>query len=163
MSATRYGFRVLGGPFGERRLIDYHRAYTAYCRADPGAQPEITAYLSAFTYGDQFRSQFAATGSVRDYHGPIGVPSVKWDLDREADLKGALQDARRLSAFLEDQYRLDPGELLVGFSGSRASTSSCRSASSSRRAPWRTWPVGGSQRPSRGGSRSRSTAVSMTK
>jgi hypothetical protein len=119
MTATPFGFRVLGDLSGPRRLIDYWRAYSAYCRADPGAQPEIPAYLSAFVYGGDFRCHLATTGSTRDFGGSVGVPAVHWDIDREDNLKAALHDSRRLAAFLEDHYRLDSNALLVGFSGSK--------------------------------------------
>jgi hypothetical protein len=119
MTPTTLGFRVLGDLSGPRLLVDYSRCYTAYCHADPGAQPEIPAYLSSFSYGADFRRHLETTGSTRDFGGSVGVPFVKWDLDREDDLAAALHDTRRLVAFLMDQYRLDPADLLVGFSGSK--------------------------------------------
>lgn len=119
MARTEYGFRVLGDLSGPRRLVDYWRAFHGYCHADPGAQPEIPAYLSAFTYGADFRRHLEATGSTRDYGGSVGVPFVKWDLDARDDLGAALTAARRLAAFLLDHYGLDPADLLVGFSGSK--------------------------------------------
>jgi hypothetical protein len=117
--STPFAFRILGGTDNERRLVDYASAFRAYCAADPAARPEVPAYLSAFNFGDEFRHQVEATGSVRGYQGPVGVPSAKWDIDREGNLEAALDDARRLSQFLADRHRLDDADLLIGFSGSK--------------------------------------------
>jgi hypothetical protein len=119
MSPAPYGFRVLGDLAGPRHLIDFWRAFLAYCHADPRAQPEIPAYLSAYTYGEDFRRHLTATGSTRDFCGSVGVPFIKWDVDREDNLEAALHDARRLTAYLADHYLLDPADVLVGFSGSK--------------------------------------------
>ena len=80
--------------------------------------PKIPAYLSAFVFPDQFRRHLETTGSTRDYLGPVGVPSVKWDIDRE-NIDIALRDMRRLASFLTDRFRLDDDDLMVGFSGSK--------------------------------------------
>ena len=119
MIPTPYAFRIMGGVDNARQLVDYARVFTAYCLAHPAAHPEIPAYLSAFTYPVEFRRHLETTGSTRDYHGPVGVPSIKWDIDRDGNLDAALHDTRRLSAFLADRYRLDADDLLIGFSGSK--------------------------------------------
>ncbi len=119
MTSTPFAFRILGGTDNARRLVDYASAFRAYCAADPAARPEVPAYLSAFNFGDEFRTLVESTGSVRGYEGPVGIPSVKWDIDREGNLEAALQDTRRLSAFLADRHRLDDTGLLIGFSGSK--------------------------------------------
>jgi hypothetical protein len=109
----------MGGTDNARQLVDYGKAFHAYCQADPAARPEIPAYLSAFTFPLAFRRHLESTGSTRDYHGPVGVPSVKWDIDRDGNLDAALRDTRRLAAFLADRYNLDSDDLLIGFSGSK--------------------------------------------
>ena len=119
MIPTPYAFRIMGGVDNARQLVDYARVFTAYCLADPAARPEIPAYLSAFTYPVEFQRHLETTGSTRDYHGPVGVPSIKFDIDRDGNLEAALHDTRRLSAFLADRYRLDADDLLIGFSGSK--------------------------------------------
>jgi len=119
MISTPYAFRVMGGTDNERRIVDYGKAFHAYCNADAAARPEIPAYLSAFTYPVEFRRHLETTRSTRDYHGPVGVPSIKWDIDRDGNLDAALHDTRRLSAFLTDRYRLDADDLMIGFSGSK--------------------------------------------
>ena len=119
MIPTPYAFRIMGGVDNARQLVDYARVFTAYCLAHPAAHPEIPAYLSAFTYPVEFQRHLETTGSTRDYHGPVGVPSIKFDIDRDGNLEAALHDTRRLSAFLADRYRLDADDLLIGFSGSK--------------------------------------------
>ena len=104
----------MGGTDNARQLVDY-----AKCLAHPAARCEVPAYLSAFVYPVEFRRHLETTGSTRDYRGPVGVPSVKWDIDRDGNLDAALNDTRRLAAFLADRYRLDADDLLIGFSGSK--------------------------------------------
>src|SRR5262245_38662623 len=119
MISTPYGFRILGGVYNARQLVDYDRAFRAYCNADPAARPEIPAYLSAFVYPVEFRHHLESTGSTRYYHGPAGVPAVKGDIDREGNIDRALHDTRRLAAFVVKRYRFDSDDLLIGFSGSK--------------------------------------------
>ncbi len=119
MIPTPYAFRVMGGVDNARRLVEHAKAFRAYCNADPAARPEIPAYLSAFVYPAEFRGHLESTGSTRDYRGPVGVPSVKWDIDRDGNLGAALHDTRRLAAFLADRHHLDAADLLIGFSGSK--------------------------------------------
>jgi len=119
MIPTPYAFRVMGGVDNARQLVDYGKALHAYCNADPAARPEIPAYLSAFVYPVEFRRHLETTESTRDYRGLVGVPSIKWDIDREGNIDAALHDTRRLSAFLADRYRLDADDLLIGFSGNK--------------------------------------------
>jgi hypothetical protein len=119
MISTPFAFRILGGTDNQRHVVDYAAAFRAYCAADPAARPEIPAYLSAFNFGDQFRHLMESTGSVRGYDGPVGIASVKWDIDREGDLDAALRDARILAVCLADDYDVDDGHLLIGFSGSK--------------------------------------------
>jgi hypothetical protein len=133
----------MGGVDNVRQPVDYGKAFAAYCHAEPAARPEIPAYLSAFTFPVEFRYHLETTGSTRDYHGPVGVPSIKWDIDRvelcgkreaearpdridgtsfvtsDQSLDAALHDCRRLASFLADRYCLDANDLLIGFSGSK--------------------------------------------
>jgi hypothetical protein len=119
MTPAPYAFRIVGGTENRRHLVDYDKAFVGYCHADPAACPDIPAYLSAFIYPVDFRRHFESTGSTRDYRGPVGVASVKFDIDRDGDLDAALHDARKLAAFLADRYRLDGDDLMIGFSGSK--------------------------------------------
>lgn len=119
MARIAYGFWVQGDLSGPRRLVDYWKALRGYCRVDPGVRPEVPAYLSAFAFGADFRRHLEATDSTRDFSGSVGVPSVKWDIDRPGDAAAALLDTRRLAAYLLDHYALAPSDLLVGFSGDK--------------------------------------------
>jgi hypothetical protein len=119
-ASVRYGFRVVGSKTGRRRLVDAAAAFAAYCACDPRAEPERESYLSAFTYGEDFRRHLEKTGSTKGYSGPCGAPWLWWDIDREDDPEHALRDARRLASFILDRYPvLDDDDLLAFFSGSK--------------------------------------------
>ncbi len=115
----RLGFRVLGSATSRRRLIDFDAAFAAYAECADHAEVGREAYLSAFTYGEDFRRHLDETGSTRDYDGPCWAPWVWLDLDGE-DLAATLIAARRLAARILDRYRtLDEEALLLFFSGSK--------------------------------------------
>src|SRR5262249_40366823 len=88
-----------------------------YADADPVVHPEIPAFLSTFTFPAAMRRHVEATGSTRDYVGPVGVPALRFDVDREGDPDAALRDVRRLAGHLSERYG-DAG-LSVYFSGSK--------------------------------------------
>src|SRR5262245_37435804 len=97
---TPNGFRVRGDVTQPRRPVDWLRAHAAHCAADPRAEPEREAYLSLFTFGDDFAAHLTATGSTKGYRGPCGLPWLTFDIDRAGDLDAALTDARKLAAQL---------------------------------------------------------------
>lgn len=119
MNSTRYGFRVVGSPFNDRRLVDWQAAFLGYCRCDKRAEVGREGYVSAFTFGADFRRHLDGTGSTKGFIGSCGSPWLWWDIDREGDLDAATRDARRLAATLGDRYRLEGDELLLFFSGSK--------------------------------------------
>jgi hypothetical protein len=109
-------FRVLGGAENRREVVSYRKAMALYAAADPSVQPELPAYLSAFTFPKAFQDHVRShDGSTVGYDGPVGVPVLGFDIDR-ADLDPALRDARRLAHYLADRYAADP---IVHFSGSK--------------------------------------------
>src|SRR5262245_12575788 len=113
------GFRIVGGVYETRRLVDHAAAFLAHCTCDDRAEVRREAYLSAFTFGAEFRSHLDAAGSTAGYAGPCAAPWLWFDLDRP-DRAAALADARRLAASLLDRYRaLDDDDLLLFFSGSK--------------------------------------------
>jgi hypothetical protein len=115
----RLGFRVLGSATSRRRLIDFDRAYAAYCECEPKAEIGREAYLSAFTYGEDFRQHLTETGSTRGYDGSCSAPWLWCDLDGD-DLDATLSDARRLAVGILHRYRtLDDEALLLFFSGNK--------------------------------------------
>jgi hypothetical protein len=112
---TPFALRVLGCADGRRELVSHRKAMILYAHADPRAHPEITSYLSVFTFPIAMRAHLKATGSVRDYGGPVGVPMLRWDLDDERDPDAALKRTKRLAGHLAERYG-DEG-LTVSFSG----------------------------------------------
>ncbi len=115
----RLGFRVLGSATSQRRLIDFDAAFAAYAGCEDRAEVEREAYLSAFTYGDEFRRYMDTTGSTKGYDGCCSAPWLWFDLDGE-NLDTVLSDARRLAEGILYRYRaLDDDALLLFFSGSR--------------------------------------------
>jgi hypothetical protein len=117
MLQTPLALWVLGGADGRRVLVSYAKAMTGYAHADPAARPELTAYLSVFAFPAAMREHLQATGSVRDYGGPVGVPALRWDIDDEHNPDVALRDAKRLAGHLAERYG-DEG-LTAYFSGSK--------------------------------------------
>jgi hypothetical protein len=78
------------------------------------------AYLSAFTFGEEFLAHLDANnGSTAGYTGPCWAPWLWWDIDHEDPAK-ALTDARTLAGVLLDRYRAaDEDDLLLFFSGKK--------------------------------------------
>lgn len=115
-----YGFRIDGDCRSERRLVDWPAAFAGYAACDRRAEVNREAYLSAFTFGDDFRQRDGGWGvDVKGFNGACGAPWLWFDLDAEADLDAALRDARALCAALVELYALDGDDLLTFFSGSK--------------------------------------------
>jgi hypothetical protein len=115
-----FGFRIVGDPAKRRRLVDPFAAFTAYAVCDERAEVEREAYLSAFSFGDDFRELLDATGSVRGFAGVCWSPFLWFDVDNESNGKQALRDTRRLASSILERYRtLDDDQLLIFFSGSK--------------------------------------------
>jgi hypothetical protein len=114
-----YGYRILGGCQNDRRLIDWQDAFRGYADCHELADVNREAYLSAFTFGEEFRRHLADTDSTRGYQGACWSPWLWWDIDREDAIALATHDARRLTASIVDHYRLDESALLIFFSGSK--------------------------------------------
>lgn len=115
----RYGFRVLGNCRQPRRLVDWQAAFRGYAELDPRAECHREAYLSAFTFGGDFREHLAATGSTAGFSGPCWAPFVWFDVDREGDLPAALDDARRLCVVLTDRLGVVENDALAFLSGGK--------------------------------------------
>jgi hypothetical protein len=121
-SSAAYGFRIVGPCTGERKLIDWHRAFAAYCAADVPGGVGREAYLSAFTFGTDFRDHLHRTGSTKGYDGPCGALWVWWDIDRADDAGGveaALGDSRALCVQIADRFGVADESLLAFYSGSK--------------------------------------------
>jgi hypothetical protein len=121
MTACPHGFRIVGSPRNERRPTRWAVAFGAYAECDPRATCEQESYLSAFTFGADFAAH------LRRRRTPKGLPEsvqcfapwVWWDIDRAGDLPAAKADAVRLALSLEQQFAIDPEDLLLFFSGSK--------------------------------------------
>src|SRR5579871_3569927 len=118
MTATLFGFRILGPIMGERRFVEHAVAFLAYASCNELAEVEREAYLSAFCFGVDFREVLQSTGSCRGFDGACWSAWLWFDIDR-ADLDAALKDVRRLALFLVERYRLDDDALLIFYSGSK--------------------------------------------
>ena len=118
-SGCRYGFRILGSCHEARRLVDADAAFVAYCNCDERAEVNREAYLSAFRFGDDFRRHLDATSSTKNFNGVCWSLWLWFDIDREDDLDRALNDARKLAAFVAERYRLDDDDLLIFYSGAK--------------------------------------------
>jgi len=119
---TALGYRILGPCSGERKLVDWPTAFRAYAACDARARVESEAYLSAFTFGDDFGDHLRATGSTRDFAGACWTPYLWFDIDREpADggIEAALRDARKLLVTLQDVCGVAEGAMLLFYSGSK--------------------------------------------
>ena len=114
-----FGFRIVGSCVESRRLVDAAVAFSAYASCDERAEVDREAYLSAFRFGDDFRRHLDATGSTKNFHGVCWSLWLWFDIDREDDLDRALNDARKLTAFLSERYRLDDDDLLIFYSGAK--------------------------------------------
>lgn len=119
MKPLPYGFRIVGDCSARRRLINWAAAWAGHAACDERAEVTTEAYLSAFTFGDDFRDQLRATGSTRGFSGPCWAPFIWFDIDRADELPAALEAARRLSAVLTNQLGASEESVLVFFSGSK--------------------------------------------
>lgn len=120
MTATAgLGFRVVGGCYGRRRLVDWQAALAGHAGCDPRAENDRESYLSAFTFPTDLRDHLDAEGTTKGYRGPCGASWLWFDLDEPTDNGRALDAARRLCAGLVDRYAIDGDDLLIFYSGSK--------------------------------------------
>lgn len=119
---TTFGFRIVGPCTGERKLIDWHQAFAAYCAAEARAGVEREAYLSAFAFADDFRDHLARTGTTKGFDGLCGAAWLWFDLDRDeaaGGIEAARRDAAALGLHLCQRFALDAEALLCFYSGSK--------------------------------------------
>ena len=113
-----HGFRIVGSCRSERRLVDWPAAFAGYAACSPDAKVENEAYLSAFTFGEDFRQRDDGwRADVKGFSGPCNAPYLWFDLDCENDNKAAQADAQRLCAGLVERYAIDGDTLLIFYSG----------------------------------------------
>ncbi len=115
----RNGFRIVGGCFNERRLVDSNLAFEAYADCDSRAEIEKEAYLSAYCFSSEFAEHLSETGSTKGYIGPTWSEWLWFDIDRD-DRETALNDTKRLVEHLINRFGTLAGdELLIFYSGSK--------------------------------------------
>ena len=117
-SPNLLGFRIVGPCSNERRLVDWQAVFVGYAALDERADVNREAYLSAFTFGEDFRQHLDATGSTKGFDGICGAKFVWFDIDR-TDLEAVRRDAARLCLCLVERFSLDDDGLLIFFSGSK--------------------------------------------
>jgi hypothetical protein len=117
---TTYGFWIVGPCCGERRLIDWSAAFAAYAALDERADVQREAYLSAFTFGEDFRQHLESNGTTKGFDGVCWGPWLWFDIDRtEHESETARRDTARLALSLVERYRFSDDDLLIFFSGSK--------------------------------------------
>ena len=111
------GVFVPGGPTSARVLVRHADLLAAY--ADGEIADDREAYLSHFAFGPEMRTYFAAhRNSVAGFAGPTWCRWLVLDIDRP-DLTDALDDARKLVAFLHDRYPESEDAVPGYFSGGK--------------------------------------------
>src|SRR5262249_20321307 len=104
----------------KRRPVDWLAAFSGYAACEPRAELAREAFLSHFTFGQDFVDCLKREGSERGYNGPCAAFLLFWDIDRPDDPALALRDARRLAGAILERYReLDDDDLLVFLSGAK--------------------------------------------
>jgi len=104
----------------KRRPVDWHAAFAGYACCDRKAELDREAFLSHFTFEQDFVDYLERQGSEKGYSGPCGASWLFWDIDRPDDLALALHDARRIAGAILERYReLDDADLLVFLSGGK--------------------------------------------
>jgi len=116
----RFGFRIVGGLFNERRLVDSDAAFEAHarCYPDPNKDLHRECYLSAFRFADDFAKHLTDLGSPKGFSGPTWAAWLWFDIDRD-ELDKATNDARQLANTLIDRFALVGDDLLIFYSGSK--------------------------------------------
>jgi hypothetical protein len=114
-----YGFRIEGPTSARRRLVDADAAFVGHLGCDKRVDVNNEAYLSAFTFGRDFREHLEQAGSVRNFAGACWSRFAWFDVDDAADFTKALGAARRLAALVVTRYQIDSEALLIFLSGSK--------------------------------------------
>lgn len=118
-SSFTYGFRVLDGKTGVRRLINGAAAFRGYADCIPAAELDREAYLSAFTFHETFRAYLDEHRTTRGYAGPYWAAWLWFDIDRDDDIQAAAVDTRRLVTAIVERYQLADDDVLIFYSGAK--------------------------------------------
>lgn len=113
------GYRIVGPCSGERKLVDWLDAFNGYAMLDDRAEVHREAYLSAFTFREDFRQYLNSYGTTKGFNGVCSAEFIGFDIDNEADLERARRDAARLAFGLIDGFEMCEADLMIWFSGSK--------------------------------------------
>lgn len=116
-NAPVHGFRIVGSLWNDRRRVNWASAFQAYSQCDEQSEVTKEAYLSAFTFGDEFAWYLEDNGTTKGYAGECGAAWLWFDIDREGDIDTATADARKLATSLAFGYDIGGDALLCFFSG----------------------------------------------
>jgi hypothetical protein len=111
-----YGFRIVGRKQNRRRLVIADDIFDAYTKRQIDTNHE--AYLSAFTFGDDFKNHLIETKSTKGFKGHCHSHYLWFDIDN-SDLEISLRDARLLVEYLNEKITLLSSEIQIYFSGKK--------------------------------------------
>ncbi len=128
MKTPPFGFRVVGHRAEKRRTVDWRAAFVGYASCDREAELNREAFLSHFTFEQDFVDYLEREGSEKGYNGPCGASWLFWDTSIGPTTWAlALHDARRLAGAILERYReLDEADLLIFLSGGKGCMSVSR-------------------------------------
>lgn len=119
MSRHTTGFWVSGSKYGPRQLVSARRCFEVFATCDESVRPAHEHYLSAFTYGPDFKDFVRDTGSTARFPGACWAYWIWIDIDRGADIDSALAAARAMCLHLEDHWGVRTADILVFLSGNK--------------------------------------------
>ncbi len=117
-STARFSAAVIGEVSASRRSVDSTAAFAAFCRCDPRLPSDAAAFLTQYTFGQEFHNHLIATGGTRNFRGPCAAEWLHFDVDN-ADLEQSLTAARRLVAGIQQRFEISDEDLLIYFSGKK--------------------------------------------
>ena len=113
------GFRIVGPCTAERKLVGWQRAFCGYATLDKNAKCDNQSYLSAFTFGEDFKEHLSTLSNVRGFDGVCGAKYIWFDIDNESSLNEAKNDTIQLCQTLFNRYALNENDVLSFFSGAK--------------------------------------------
>jgi hypothetical protein len=120
MNATLpLAYRVVGPLSGVRHVVVATAAFAGYAACDPRANVDREGHLSVFSFGPDFQHWLEGTGSTKGFDGLCWAAWIWFDLDRQGNLDGALQDANRLTEAIHRDFGVPEPAMLALFSGAK--------------------------------------------
>jgi len=117
-SDFNFGYRISGGVFNKRLLVDASAAFVGHAQCDPKANINSECYLSAFRFADDFKVHLEETNSTKGFVGPTWTNFLWFDIDKD-ELSEALQDVRKLTITMRERFGIAGDSLLIFYSGSK--------------------------------------------